>query len=197
MVIVQTEPCRRFFCLRWSPSWNGASDPNSYGFRKGRSTHDARSQLFVSLSKKASAQWVLDADISGFFDNINHDWLLNHVHMDKVMLNKWLKSGVVDAGQLQRTDDGTPQGGIISPTLANVTLNGLEVGLMQFLREKLKTKGVMAAKVNLVRYADDCAPRRRTGGVILLSSHAAQEMRAGPSKPAYRRRLQTTHCCCA
>ena len=132
-----------------------ASDPNSYGFRKGRSTHDARSQLFVSLSKQASAQWVLECDISGFFDHINHEWLLNHVRMDKVMLNKWLKSGVIDAGQLQNTDEGTPQGGIISPTLANVTLNGLEMGLMQFLREKLKTRGAKAAKVNLVRYADD------------------------------------------
>jgi len=98
---------------------------------------------------------VLDADISGFFDNINHKWLLNHVHMDKVTLRKWLKSGVVDAGQLRRTDEGTPQGGIISPTLANVTLNGLESGLMLFLREKLKTRGAIAAKVNLVRYADD------------------------------------------
>jgi RNA-directed DNA polymerase len=141
--------------LALEPAVECASDPNSYGFRKGRSTHDARSQLFISLSQKASAQWVLDADISGFFDHINHEWLLNHVHMDKVMLNKWLKSGVIDAGQLQRTDEGTPQGGIISPTLANVTLNGLETGLMQFLREKLKTRGATAAKVNLVRYADD------------------------------------------
>jgi RNA-directed DNA polymerase len=98
---------------------------------------------------------VLDADISGFFDNINHEWLLNHVHMDKVTLRKWLKSGVVDAGQLQRTDEGTPQGGIISPTLANITLNGLETGLMQFLQEKLKPQGAKAGKVNLVRYADD------------------------------------------
>ncbi|HCY15682.1 MAG: group II intron reverse transcriptase/maturase [Curvibacter sp. GWA2_64_110] len=141
--------------LALEPAVESTSDPNSYGFRKGRSTHDARQQLFVSLSQKASAQWVLDADISGFFDNIDHDWLLNHVHMDKVTLRKWLKSGVVDAGQLQRTDDGTPQGGIISPTLANVTLNGLETGLMRFLREKLKAKGATASKVNLVRYADD------------------------------------------
>ena len=143
------------YLLALEPAVECASDPNSYGFRKGRSTHDARSQLFVSLSKKASAPWVLDADISGFFDNINHEWLLNHVHMDKVMLNKWLKSGVVDAGQLQRTDDGTPQGGIISPTLANITLNGLETGLMQFLREKLGVGKAKAGKVNLIRYADD------------------------------------------
>ena len=134
------------FLLALEPAVECASDPNSYGFRKGRSAHDARSQLFVSLSQKTSASWVLDADISGFFDNINHDWLLNHVHMDKRMLREWLQSGVVDAGQLQRTDDGTPQGGIISPVLANITLNGLETGLMQFLREKLKAKGAAACK---------------------------------------------------
>jgi len=141
--------------LALEPAVECASDPNSYGFRKGRSTHDARSQLFGSLSMKASAEWVLDADISGFFDNINHEWLLNHVHMDKVTLRKWLKSGVVDAGQLQRTDEGTPQGGIISPTLANITLNGLEVGLLNFLREKMGVALARKGKVHLIRYADD------------------------------------------
>ena len=143
------------YLLALEPAVECASDPNSYGFRKGRSTHDARSQLFVSLSQKASAQWVLDADISGFFDNINHEWLLNRVHMNKGMLAKWLKSGVVDKGQLLRTEDGTPQGGIISPTLANITLNGLETGLAQFLREELGTGNAQKGKVHLVRYADD------------------------------------------
>jgi RNA-directed DNA polymerase len=141
--------------LALEPVVECTSDPNSYGFRKGRSTHDARSQLFVLLSQKASASWVLDADIKGFFDNINHEWLLEHVHMDTGMLRKWLKAGVIDAGQLRRTDDGTPQGGIISPTLANITLNGLETGLRQFLREKLGVRKAEKGKVNLVRYADD------------------------------------------
>jgi len=131
------------------------ADPNSYGFRKNRSTHDARQQLFVSLSRKVSAGWILDADIKGFFDNINHEWLLNHVHMDKRVLHQWLKSGVVDRGQLRRTEEGTPQGGIISPVLANITLDGLERGLMEFLRTKLGAKASAGAKVNLVRYADD------------------------------------------
>lgn len=143
------------YLLALEPAVECASDPNSYGFRKGRSTHDARQQLFVSLVHEASATWVLDADIKGFFDNINHEWLLNHVHMDKGMLQKWLKAGVLDAGQLQRTNEGTPQGGIISPTLANATLNGLETGLRQFLRETLGVKKAEKGKVNLVRYADD------------------------------------------
>ena len=141
--------------LALEPAVECASDPNSYGFRKGRSTHDARSQLFVSLSQKVSAQWVLDADISGFFDNINHEWLLKHVHMDKVKLRKWLKCGVFELGQFRPTDDGTPQGGVISPTLANITLNGLETGLMQFLRVKLGVGQAKMGKVNLIRYADD------------------------------------------
>ena len=143
------------FLFALAPAVECASDPNSYGFRKGRSTHDARAQLFNSLSSKASAPWILDADIAGFFDNISHDWLLNHVHMNKVMLRKWLKSGVVDEGQLRRTDDGTPQGGIISPLLANITLNGLEAGLQRFLRDTLGIAKTKSVKVNLVRYADD------------------------------------------
>ena len=143
------------YLLALEPVSECASDPNSYGFRKGRSTHDARSQLFVSLSMKASAQWILDADITGFFDNINHDWLLANVHMNKRVLRKWLKAGVVDRGQLHSTEMGTPQGGIISPTLANITLNGLERGLNRFLTEELGSKAAGQRKVNLVRYADD------------------------------------------
>lgn len=131
------------------------SDPNSYGFRQGRSTHDACGQLFVTLSKRASARWILDADISGFFDNINHDWLLRHVHMSRGVLRKWLKAGVVHKGQLRRTEMGTPQGGVISPTLANVTLNGLERELEQHLRVTLGFRRSEKAKVNVVRYADD------------------------------------------
>jgi RNA-directed DNA polymerase len=143
------------YLLALEPVSECASDPNSYGFRKGRSTHDARSQLFVSLSQKASAQWILDADITGFFDNINHEWLLANVHMNKRILRKWLKAGVVDRGQLHRTEMGTPQGGIISPTLANITLNGLERGLKQYLKKELGSKAADKTKVNLVRYADD------------------------------------------
>ena len=141
--------------LALEPVAECTSDPNSYGFRQGRSTHDARSQLFVTLSRQASAQWVLDADIKGFFDNINHEWLLRHVPMDRRVLRKWLKSGVVERGQLNRTEMGTPQGGIISPTLANITLNGLERGLTGFLRTQMGTAPARRAKVNVVRYADD------------------------------------------
>ena len=131
------------------------ADPNSYGFRKGRCTQDACAQLFNTMASKASASWVLDADISGFFDHINHDWLLRHVLTNKRTLNQWLKCGVVNKGQLVSTDEGTPQGGIISPTLANWTLDGLERGLQEHIRATLGTAKGQKAKVNLVRYADD------------------------------------------
>ncbi len=143
------------YLLALEPVSEGTSDPNSYGFRINRSTADAMSQLFVSLSKRASAQWVLEADIKGCFDHISHDWLERNVPMDKVILRKWLKAGVVFQGQFQATEAGTPQGGIISPTLANVALNGLEQQLVTSLRAKLGVANTKKLKVNVVRYADD------------------------------------------
>jgi RNA-directed DNA polymerase len=143
------------YLLALEPVSESTSDPNSYGFRTNRSTADAMSQLFVSLSKKASAQWVLEADIKGCFDYINHDWLVTHVPMDKAILRKWLKAGLIYKGQLQATTAGTPQGGIISPTLANVTLNGLERELIAHLRATLGVRTAEKLKVNVVRYADD------------------------------------------
>lgn len=143
------------YLLALEPVSECRSDPNSFGFRTGRSAHDARQQLFVCLSAGASAQWVLDADIRAFFDGINHDWLLRHVHMNKRVLHQWLKSGVVEQGHLSRTAMGTPQGGVISPTLANITLNGLERGLAAHLRATLGAHRAQAAKCNVVRYADD------------------------------------------
>lgn len=141
--------------LALDPVLEPLSDPNSYGFRKNRSTADAMSQLFVKLSAKVSAKWVLDADIEGFFDNINHDWLLNHVRTDKSVLRKWLKSGVVDKEQLLATTAGTPQGGIVSPALANWTLNGLESELIAHLAGKFGSSKVRRLKVGTIRYADD------------------------------------------
>jgi RNA-directed DNA polymerase len=139
------------YLLALAPIAETKGDPNSYGFRIERSTADAMGQLFVCLSKKVSAQWILEADIQGCFDHINHDWMLANVPTDKAILRKWLKAGVIHKGQLQATDAGTPQGGIISPTLANRALDGLETQLKQYL-------GVTRArklKINVVRYADD------------------------------------------
>ena len=130
------------------------ADNNSYGFRPERSTADARAQCFNALAKSGRPQWILEGDIKGCFDNINHEWLLENVPMDKVMLQKWLKAGYVYKDELFPTIAGTPQGGIISPTLANMTLDGLEA----VLHSKFGRKGTKKSdknQVNLVRYADD------------------------------------------
>ena len=143
------------YLLALEPVAESTSDPNSYGFRRNRSTSDAMAQIFPTMSQRASAAWVLEADIKGCFDNISHEWLLTHVPMDKVVLRKWLKAGTVFQGQFQATDAGTPQGGIISPTLANVALNGLERQLISQLASEVGIEKAKKLKVNVVRYADD------------------------------------------
>ncbi|MGY6121316.1 group II intron reverse transcriptase/maturase (plasmid) [Paraburkholderia strydomiana] len=141
--------------LALEPVSESTSDLNSYGFRLNRSTADAMAQIRVCMSQEASAKWVLEADIKGCFDHISHAWLENNVRMDRVILRKWLKAGLIYKGQLQATEAGTPQGGIISPTLANVTLNGLERELEVHLGAKLGIMKARRLKVNVVRYADD------------------------------------------
>jgi RNA-directed DNA polymerase len=143
------------YLLALEPVAESTSDPNSYGFRLHRSTADAMGQIRVCMSQAGSARWVLEADIKGCFDFINHDWLERNVPMDKAILRKWLKAGLIYKGQLQATEAGTPQGGIISPTLANVTLNGLERDLMGHLGAKFGITKAKNFKVNVVRYADD------------------------------------------
>ncbi|MFQ8806348.1 MAG: reverse transcriptase domain-containing protein [Alistipes indistinctus] len=86
----------------------------------------SRNAIFFLCKEDKSPQWILEGDIKGCFDHISHDWLLNNIPMDKEMLRKWLKSGYVFNGSLFPTEEGTPQGGIISPTLANMTLDGLQ-----------------------------------------------------------------------
>ena len=141
--------------LGLEPVAETTSDPNSYGFRRNRSTADAMGQIFVCTSRKASAQWVLEADIEGCFDHINHEWLVRYVPMNKTILRKWLKAGVVHQGRLSPTEEGTPQGGIISPTLANMALNGLEGGLIEHLGARFGRSKIKGLKVNVIRYADD------------------------------------------
>lgn len=102
------------------------ADKGSYGFRQYRSCHDALERCFIHLSRKDSATWVLEGDIKGCFDNISHQWLFENIPMDKKIMQQWLKAGFMENKRLFPTEQGTPQGGIISPTLANMTLDGLE-----------------------------------------------------------------------
>ena len=131
------------------------ADKHSYGFRKGRATRDALQQCFKLLCRsKTSPKWVLDADIKGCFDNISHDWMLSHIPMDKTVLRKWLEVGFVDGARWFPTEAGTPQGGIASPTLANMVLDGMERRLADSFKRKAG-KNAFHPKVRLVRYADD------------------------------------------
>lgn len=128
-------------------------DPNSHGFRLGRSTADAIGQCFLNLCRKTSAEWILEADLRACFDTISHKWLLDNIPMERRMLEKWLKAGVIDRQVFQPTRAGAPQGSPISPVIANLTLDGME----QLLKENLprKTADGTNPKVNLTRFADD------------------------------------------
>lgn len=123
------------------------ADKNSYGFRPYRSCADAIEQCFIALARKCSPQWVLEGDIKACFDTISHSWLLENTPMDKRVLKKWLAVGFIHDNQWYPTEEGTPQGGIASPTLANITLDGLEQHIKSLCNKK--------DKVNLIRYADD------------------------------------------
>jgi RNA-directed DNA polymerase len=143
--------------LALAPVAETLGDPNSYGFRSGRSTADAIEECFVLLGRSDAAQWVLEGDIKGCFDYISHRWLLNHVPTDTEVLKKWLCAGVVENRTWFATEAGTPQGGIISPTLANMALDGLEELLIRSFPRKWVpgSKFIQHPKVHLVRYADD------------------------------------------
>jgi RNA-directed DNA polymerase len=143
------------YLLALEPVAETTADNNSYGFRKERSTADAREQCFIDLAKGMSPEWILEGDIKGCFDHISHEWLLNNIPMDKVILRKWLKCGFVFNRELYPTEEGTPQGGIISPTLANMTLDGLQTLLAEKYHMRVIKKKAYFPKVNFIRYADD------------------------------------------
>src|ERR1700738_3928689 len=149
--------------LALDPVVETTADNNSYGFRQQRSCADAIEQCFNTLSKP-NPQWILEGDIKSCFDRISHDWLRAHVPLDRAILQKWLKAGYLDKHVLHETTDGTPQGGIISPALANCALDGME----RILKDKyptgraLKSFGGLCPSVNFIRYADDFVITGRT-----------------------------------
>jgi RNA-directed DNA polymerase len=134
------------------PSWEARFEGTSYGFRPGRSAQDAIRQIWdiASLKKKP---WILDADIKGCFDNINHQHLLDAIgpFPAKELIRQWLKAGYVEYGTLHETLTGTPQGGVISPLLANISLHGMETAL----GIRYKNDGERVGKCAVIRYADD------------------------------------------
>jgi len=137
------------------PFWEAQFEPTSYGFRPSRSAQDAIGQIYVAANVHTRKKWVLDADISGCFDHIDHDFLLKHIgnFPGRRMIAQWLKAGYMENGERHPTETGTPQGGVISPLLANIALHGMEsaLGIFRYSKGEIK-KGIRKL---VVRYADD------------------------------------------
>jgi RNA-directed DNA polymerase len=141
------------YLLALAPVAETRADPNSYGFRTARGAADAIEACFIALCRSNRAEWILEGDIRSCFDQLSHDWLLAHTPMDKTILRKWLKAGYLEHQRFHPTEAGTPQGGICSPVIATMALDGLERLLAAHFPKG--GKAGKHAKVNLIRYADD------------------------------------------
>ncbi|MCU5131811.1 group II intron reverse transcriptase/maturase [Bacillus cereus] len=148
--------------LALEPQWEYRFESISYGFRPKRSTHDAVDVIFRKIDTKSKKKWIFEGDFKGCFDNLNHDYILEQLSdfPAKDTIAKWLKSGFVDNGVFNETEAGTPQGGIVSPLLANIALHGMEEEIGVKYRSKTEKKtGKVFHEVfdtkTVVRYADD------------------------------------------
>ncbi|MFT9497900.1 group II intron reverse transcriptase/maturase [Anaerosolibacter sp.] len=139
------------------PQWEARFEPSSYGFRPKRSTQDAIVNLFTKLSSRSTRQWIFEGDFKGCFDNLNHQYIMDCLDgfPAKEAVNKWLKVGYVDNESFYDTDSGTPQGGIVSPLLANIALHGMEEELnVRYYLDRGNHK-LARNSVGVVKYADD------------------------------------------
>lgn len=140
------------YLLALNPVAETQADPNSYGFRLRRCVADAWGQCYIALAKQHAPHWVFEGDIESCFDEISHEWLLANIPMDREVLRQWLKAGYLEGATCHETLAGTPQGGVISPVIANLALDGLERAARESApRQKRKTR----PKVHVIRYADD------------------------------------------
>jgi len=144
------------YWLALDPIAETTADPNSYGFRTKRAPADAVEQCFTVLAKKHSPHWILKGDIRAAFDQLSHEWLLAHIPMERHILSQWLKAGYRERHRLYPTEAGTPQGGICSPVMLNMALDGLEARLRTaFPRQVWNGQKQGCPKVNVLRFADD------------------------------------------
>ena len=144
------------------PEWEARFEGNSYGFRPGRGCQDAIDQCWIRLNANSKDEWILDADIKGAFDNISHDFILSAVGNSpgRRWIEKWLKAGYMEAEIFNATESGTPQGGVISPLLANIALDGMERWINQEkkvrrVKEGDRMRNRSVTKYGFIRYADD------------------------------------------
>ena len=189
--------------LALEPQWEAVFEPNSYGFRPGRSCHDAIAAIYSSINRKS--KWVLDADISKCFDRINHSNLLEKIDTYPVMrkqVKAWLKAGILDGKEFLFPTEGTPQGGVISPLLANIALHGMENFLKDWIIQfpyRGTTGQIMnmvdrAKQLTVVRYADDFVVMHPDSLIINKAKKKIEEWLTGMNlelKPSKTRIIHT------
>ena len=191
--------------LTLEPEWEARFEGNSYGFRPGRSCHDAIEAIFNAIRQKA--KYVLDADIAKCFDKINHEALLAKINTFPKLqkqIKSWLNSGVVDGKNLFPTNEGTPQGGVISPLLANIALHGMEIKLMEFAKtlDIRNPKGNQVSwqtkvkSLSIIRYADDFVVIHEDQNVVIQCQEIISEWLKGMGlelKPSKTKITHTLH----
>ncbi|MGJ5674724.1 MAG: group II intron reverse transcriptase/maturase [Nostochopsis sp.] len=153
--------------LALEPEWEARFEPNSYGFRPGRSAHDAIEAVFNCVSQQS--KYILDADISKCFDRINHKALVEKVNTFPTLrhqIKAWLKAGVIDGKSLFPSAEGTPQGGVVSPLLANIALHGMENRIKQVAETLPGGKRDNRKSLSLIRYADDFVIMHKDKAVV-------------------------------
>lgn len=184
--------------MAFEPQWEAVMEPNSYGFRPGRSCHDAIAAIFNAIRYKP--KWVLDADIAKCFDRIDHNSLLNKLETFPAIrrqIRAWLKAGVIDSKQLIPTDEGTPQGGVISPLLANIALHGMEESIKDLVGKLPGKSGRSRSQrrqaVSLIRYADDFVIIHENRDVIQKCRDHIQEWLKGIGLELKEAKTHLTH----
>ena len=189
---LQDRALQALVTMALEPQWEACFEANSYGFRPGRSAWDAIGAIYICINQKP--KWVLDADIATCFDRIDHDALLRTLHTSPTIrqqIHAWLKAGVVDQGELFPTEEGTPQGGTLSPLLANIALHGLEHLLQTAFPRRRATPVV-------IRYADELVVIHDNRAVIetcqkLIAEHlAGMGLELKPSKTRITHTLDTS-----
>jgi RNA-directed DNA polymerase len=150
---MQDRAMQALYVLALAPVAETWADPNSHGFREARSCADAIGKCFNTLAPRTAPRWILEGDIRSCFDRIDHNWVLSHIPVDRKILQAWLRAGYIEKETLYPTTCGTPQGGIISPTIANMTLDGMEAAIARVLPTRHKLGRCPA--VHVIRYADD------------------------------------------
>ncbi|WP_211243775.1 group II intron reverse transcriptase/maturase [Runella limosa] len=195
--VMQDRALQALLKLVLEPEWEARFEPNSYGFRPGRSAHDAISAIYNCINQRA--KWVLDADIEKCFDRIDHQRLLAKVDTLPVfrrLLKGWLKAGVLEAEVFTPTEAGTPQGGVISPLLANIALHGMEQYVQQQFRQRRISPTRLSAKITLIRYADDFVVIHEDKAILEQCQIRLAEWLAGwglAMKPSKTRLVHTLH----